>query len=288
MNEEDPAFFAGLKIGIVGMGLMGSSLALALRGKCGRLTGIDPDERVVQYIQEHGFVDSSSTSPADLPSDTDLIILAAPVGAILRLLAELPEVFQGTAVVIDCGSTKQVITEAMQNLPHRFDPIGGHPMCGKEKLGPEQADGSLFRGNPFALVPLQRTTAHALQTAKALVNLLDARPLLIDPSTHDRWVAHTSHLPFLVANALAQVTPEECAPLARSGWRSTARVANTPTSMMMDIIATNRPNILSAVRDLRKQIEKLEEMIEREEDDLLRSELDRGTSQYRSILERGN
>jgi prephenate dehydrogenase len=288
MNEEDPAFFAGLKIGIVGMGLMGSSLALALRGKCGRLTGIDPDPRVVQYIQEHGYVDSSSTSPADLPTDTDLIILAAPVGAILRLLDELPVVFQGTAVVIDCGSTKLAITEAMQGLPHRFDPIGGHPMCGKEKLGPEQADGTLFRDNPFALVPLQRTTAHALQTAEALVDLLGAHPLLLDPDTHDRWVAQTSHLPFLAANALARVTPPECSPLARSGWRSTTRVANTPTSMMMDIIATNRINILSAVRELRQQIEKLEAMIEREEDDLLRSELDRGTSQYRSIFEQGN
>lgn len=287
MTDEDPAFFKEMKVAIWGMGLMGSSLALALRGSCRQVAGIDADPRVVEYILGREIVDRASTDPAEILADADLIVLATPVGTIIRLLQSLPGLKPSPAVVMDLGSTKTDILAAMASLPERFEPIGSHPMCGKEKLGADQADPVLFTGNPFVLVPLERTTDHALQTGQALIEAVGGQMLQLDAATHDAWVACTSHLPYLIANALAYSTPAEAAPLARSGWQSTARVARTSTSMMMDILATNRSNILAALHRCQAALSDIEVMLLAEEYTVLKARLDSGTEQYLTILNQG-
>jgi prephenate dehydrogenase len=237
---------------------MGGSLALALRGRCAALLGIDRDPRVVELALARRVVDRASPDPAEILPAADFVILAAPVDAILALLADLPSLHPAGPVVFDLGSTKRAILQAMQALPPRFDPLGGHPMCGKERGGLENADPGLFTGAPFVLAPLDRTSPEALSLARQLVDAIGARPLTLDAATHDRWTAATSHLPYLLASALVLATPPEALALAGPGFRSSTRVAGSDPAMMLDILFSNPDNLVAALARLRAQLDGLE------------------------------
>jgi prephenate dehydrogenase len=254
----DPDFLSTANIAVLGLGLMGGSLAMALRGQCAALLGVDPNENVLHLALHSGLIDKASPDPAELLPLADIVILAAPVRVILSLLGELPGLHPGSALVLDLGSTKSEIMKAMLELPSRFSPIGGHPICGKEKSGLENAQASLYQGAPFVLTPVPGASSAGAATAERLVEAVGARPFWLDAETHDRWIAYTSHLPYLLALALAQAAPSEAAPLVGPGFRSTSRVAATPASVMLDILATNRLNVLEAVALLRKRLDALE------------------------------
>ena len=257
-----PDFLSNSRVAILGLGLMGGSLALKLRGRCAQLLGCDTDPTTLALARQQNLVDQVSDRPGDILPLSDLVILATPVRAILSLLDELPILHPGSAAVLDLGSTKVQIIERMQALPGRFDPLGGHPMCGKERGGLENADPNLYQSAPFALTPLPRTSLRLRRLAEQLVRLVGARPLWLEAETHDRWVAATSHVPYLVANALAAITPVETRPLVGPGLRSSTRLAPSGWSMMRDILETNRPNILAGLQRFRQQIEDLENRLE--------------------------
>jgi prephenate dehydrogenase len=172
-------------------------------------------------------------------------------------------------VVLDLGSTKVEILRAMAQLPANFDPAGGHPMCGKEQAGLSHADRGLYTGAPFALTALPRTSERARALAEAVARAAGAQPLWLDAETHDKWVATTSHLPYALAALLAGATPVTAAALIGPGWRSSARLAATSAVMMLDIIRTNRANILEALQGYRCRLEKLEALIALEDDEVL-------------------
>ena len=261
LDPQDPVPFTRQRVAIVGLGLMGGSLAMALRGKCAALFGIDPDPETLRLAEQISLVDRASADPAQLLPQADLIVLAAPVRAILTLLQDLPGFHPGNAVVIDLGSTKTQILQAMDSLPGRFDPVGGHPMCGKEKNGLENASPDIYQGARFVLSALPRTSQAARAAAEALVRAAGAQPDWADPLEHDRWVAATSHLPYLVACALALATPAEAAPLVGPGFRSTTRVAASSPRVMLDILRTNRENVLQSSSRMREQLDRLESCI---------------------------
>ncbi len=261
MSDEGPGFFADKHVAIFGLGLMGGSAARVLKGKCRRLTGIDPNPAVVQAALLQKVVDRADVQPGDLLVDVDLVILAAPVNSIVFLLSNLPSYCPNRAMVIDFGSTKKAICEAMRTLPYRFDPVGGHPMSGKETSGLENADPSLFKGAVFALVALDRTSPVARTTAEALVGLLGSHPLWLDAAVHDRHVAATSHLPYLISNALAFCTPVSAAPLTATGFASATRLAGTSPDMMMDVLQTNRDAILASLHQYRDHLAMLENLL---------------------------
>jgi prephenate dehydrogenase len=253
-----PDFLSDCNVAILGLGLMGGSLALKLRGHCRSLSGCDPDPATLALARQWNLADRVSDRPGDILPQADLVILAAPVRVILSILDELASLHPGSAAVLDLGSTKTSILQRMQVLPERFDPLGGHPMCGKERSGLANADAELFRAAPFALTSLARTSPHLRALAEQLVGLVGANPLWLDAETHDRWVAATSHVPYLVANVLAAATPLEARPLVGPGLRSTTRLAPSSWTMMRDILETNRPNVLAGLQGFRKQIEQLE------------------------------
>ncbi|PWH16602.1 MAG: hypothetical protein DDG60_03730 [Anaerolineae bacterium] len=251
---DDGFFLKQSTIAIVGLGLMGGSLALALRGQCACLLGIDSDPSVLELALRQNIVDQAASDPATLLPQADLVILAAPVPAILSLLEDLPDFTPNPCIVLDLGSTKRAILEKMAALPERFDPLGGHPICGKEKLSLANAERTLYYAAPFILTPLPRTTSRARSAAGQLLSVLGAKPLWLDPVEHDHILARTSHLPFLLASVLALATPLECAPLIGPGFRSTARLAGTPSSMMMGILQTNRENLLAALEAVQDEL----------------------------------
>jgi prephenate dehydrogenase len=271
------------RIAIVGLGLMGGSLALALQGRCAALYGVDENPATVELACRRKVVEWASCRPAEILTSADLVVLATPAGAILELLHDLPDLIPGSAVILDLGSTKRQIVAAMTELPPRFDPIGGHPMCGKESSGLENASADLFRSAPFALTALPRTSLAARTLAEQLTLAVGAHPLWIDAVTHDDWTAATSHLPYLLACALAKATPTEAAALVGPGFRSTTRVAATSPRMMLDILRTNTTPILEALGGFRREIDHIETLLRNGDWTDLEDELDQSAEQQRSL-----
>jgi prephenate dehydrogenase len=259
---EDGDFLARSRIAIVGLGLMGGSLALALKGHYAAIYGVDRDPMVVSQAVERKVVQVAAPTPEALLPEVDVIILATPVKAILELLKQLPSLHPGEAIVLDVGSTKVQITQAMLDLPPRFDTVGGHPMCGKEQSGLEYADPHMFEGAAFAFTHLKRTSLRARAFCEQLAQVLGARPIWLDPDLHDHWTAATSHFPYLLANALAASTPPDALPLVGPGFRSTTRLAVSSSAMMRDILATNRENVLTALSAFKQQLGQLERLLD--------------------------
>jgi prephenate dehydrogenase len=237
---------------------MGGSLALALKGKCAELLGLGPRRASLDIALREGFVSRADTDPAAILPQADVIVLASPIPAILELLSRLGELVPQECIVIDLGSSKGDVTRAMSALPERFDPIGGHPICGKEVLSIANADIALYHGAPFVLTPLERTTPRARRCAGQLVAALGARAIWMDAAAHDASIAATSHLPYLLASALVLATPKEAAVLVGPGFRSTSRLAATPQSMMLGVLETNRENVQAALARFRRQLEAVE------------------------------
>jgi prephenate dehydrogenase len=280
----EPYFLSTARVAVLGLGLMGASLAMALKGGCKSLLGVDPDQQVLTLALERGIVSMASADPRRILPQSDLVILAAPVGEILNLIETFPSLHPGPAVVIDLGSTKSRIVEAMAGLPDRFDPIGGHPMCGKESNSIVNADPDLYKDAPFALTRLPRSSTRACRLAEELVHKLGARPVWLDPISHDRFTARTSHFPYIVANLLALITPPNASILVGPGFRSTTRVASTPTSVMLDILMTNRFEILSALADFRLELDLIESYMANLDQVSLKELLEMGASRRQGLL----
>jgi prephenate dehydrogenase len=280
---EPPFALAHCKIAILGLGLMGGSLAMALKGKTATLYGADPDTQAVELALKSKLLDHGSTDPGEVVPQADVVILAAPVSGILSLLADLPRLHPGGPVVMDLGSTKQRIADAMANLPLRFEPVGGHPMCGKEKSGLKNASPELFQNAPFALTLLPRTTSRARALAEQLIEAVGAYPVLVDAQVHDDWTAATSHMPYLLACALANATPQEAAPLVGPGLRSSTRLAGSSSQMMLDILSTNPVQVVGALTRFRKELDLLEELIKHEDWQTLSSTLERAARKQNSL-----
>lgn len=287
METGEDDFLSRATVAIIGLGLMGGSLAMALRGHCARLLGIDLDPQVLDLARQIQLADDLTLHPETLLPQADVVILATPVGSILRLLDSLPAYHPGSAVVMDLGSTKVEICSKMKTLPERFDPIGGHPMCGKENISLNNAEAGLFKDAVFAVSTLSRSSERAKQLALEIIQVIQARPLWIDPHQHDEWVAATSHMPYLLACALALATPLQAAPLAGSGYRSTARLSATPTGMMSDILATNSENILRALHLLRNQIAAMETLLDQKNTKDLNILLEQAGQHHQTIIQKG-
>lgn len=254
IQVEDVFKLANAKIAIVGLGLMGGSLALALRGKCAAIYGVDPDESNISLALNQKIVDFANTNPAKILPFADVVILAAPVPAILTILDDLSDIDPNPCVVFDLGSTKADIANRMASLPGRFDPIGGHPICGKERLTLANADRTLYFAAPFLFTPLPRTSPRAFSVINQVVTAIGAKAEFLSAEEHDRILASTSHLPFLLSSALVLATPANVGPYIGPGFRSSSRLAGTPESMMLGVIMTNRPNILSALEKLQDEL----------------------------------
>jgi prephenate dehydrogenase len=281
---EDGFRLQDSKIAIVGLGLMGGSLALALRGKCAALYGIDVDHATVKLALDKRIVDQADSDPAQLLPQADLVILATPVTAIIDFIQKLPSLIQSPCIVFDLGSTKKDIVQAMAALPQHFDPIGGHPICGKERLGLENADANLYQGAPFVVSALERTSERARSAVTQLISIIEARLIEMPAADHDRALAATSHLPFLLSSALAYSTPQEFGSLIGTGFKSTSRLAGTPAHMTMGILQSNRTNILHAIQAFRNSLDQIESALQNENYVQVELLLNQSRSTYQSLV----
>lgn len=243
------------RVGIVGLGLMGGSLALALRGHVPYLLGVDRQPATRQAALRDGIVDEAVEALTPDAPPVDLLVLATPVRAILDTLTRLPALRPDGCAVLDLGSTKRAVVAAMSALPERFPAIGGHPMCGKETAGLAAAAADLYRGQTFVLCPLPDAPPAAEQLARQLIAAIGARPVVLDAAGHDATVAAVSHLPYLLAGALMRgAADERLWAISASGFRDTARLAGSDPRMMLDILLTNREAVLDALREAETEL----------------------------------
>jgi prephenate dehydrogenase len=274
---------AQARVAIVGLGLMGGSLALALRNRCLEVLGVDRNPLTVSEAVDREVVARASQDVKEILPAASVIILATPVHVIQEYLRKLPDLHPGPALVLDLGSTKVEVTQAMQDLPARFDPVGGHPMCGKEVGGLENAEASIFLGAPFAFTPLTRTSQIGRVFCNELAQAVGAHPLWMDAETHDRWTAATSHFPYLVSNVLAGITPLEAGPMVGPGFRSTTRLGASPPEVMRDILETNSDNILIGMAQFKERLELAENLLVQRDFDALERLLIDGAKQRKSL-----
>jgi len=271
-------------VAIVGLGLMGGSLAMALRGHCKGLFGCDLDVETLDLARRMKLVDAVDSNIEALLPKADLIVLATPVRTILELLITIPEFVKQPTVIMDLGSTKTEIVQAMEGLPHLLEPIGGHPMCGKEKSGLENANRVLFQGAPFAMSALRRTTPRARALAEEMIQVIGARTIWMEAEIHDEWVAATSHLPYLLSVALTSATPLEVSPLVGPSFQSATRMAASSPKMMTDIFLTNQEPVLMAISRCVKKLEKLEKLIRAGDEEQLEDYFEESILHHRRLV----
>jgi len=247
----DPPIFE--KIGIVGLGLIGGSVALAARQLWPASLVIAVDNKdVLETAMRLHAIDVAADDPVVL-AEVDIVILAAPIRQNIELLGELDQHVRQPAVVTDTGSTKRAIVAAARRLPPKFTFIGGHPLGGSAKGGLENARPDLFKGRPWLLTPTG-DNGEAFEKLTAFVKALGAVPRSIDAAAHDRVLAFLSHLPQLTASALMQVVGDAVGQdglaLAGRGLADTTRLASSPSEIWRDIAATNADEIGPALDEL--------------------------------------
>ncbi len=266
-------------VSIVGLGLMGGSLAGALRGRCREVVGLARRPETVAQALAAKLINRGGAELAAGVQAADIVVLATPVRTILRQLAEIGPLLPNGCLLLDLGSTKTQITAAMQKLPAHIQPLGGHPMCGKELAGLAAADPDLYRGNTFILCPLERTSPEALALGQELARAVGAKPLVLSAERQDFLVGTVSHLPYLLACGLvgtadATTSADPAAwEIIAGGFRDTSRVAGSDVTMMTDILLTNQTLVLEAVQTFQGQLEHLAQMVETGDENALKSML---------------
>ncbi|HEY7317856.1 MAG TPA: prephenate dehydrogenase/arogenate dehydrogenase family protein [Candidatus Binatia bacterium] len=269
---------------VVGVGLIGGSLALDARkrGLVGEIIGVGRGEANLRFAKRQGIVDRYVTTEADIPEDTDLLMMATPVQTTVALTKEfLPHLGSG-CVISDVGSVKAEIVRGMEKLlPSTIPFVAGHPIAGGEQWGARAAKADLFLGHRCILTPTKRTDAVALRKIASLWRKVGAKVEMMDPETHDRVLGIISHLPhvlvYALVNALArtQVHGVDLKRYCAGGFKDFTRIAASRPELWRDICLMNRGALGQSLGAYIKNLEQLKRWIEQGKGALLEKEFAR-------------
>jgi len=271
---------------IVGLGLMGGSLALALKGRFKKISGFDTNPETVRIASEQKIVDKICSSFEEGVESADIICLATPVDTIIELLDTLHEVETAKREIFlfDIGSTKVDIIKKMDALPRNFHTVGTHPICGKEKLGLQNADRTLYYGAPFLVSPSKSTDQTILDIIREIVTIIGADLKMIDADFHDQALAIVSHIPFLLSSALVLSTPDTVKEYLGPGFLSSSRLAATNSRMMLPVLLSNRENVLENLEKIVDELNLLISLIAENDVEELRSNLEKVNEIYSRLM----
>ncbi|MGD9376103.1 MAG: prephenate dehydrogenase, partial [Anaerolineae bacterium] len=277
------------EVAIVGLGLMGGSLAAALseRRACRRVVGVARREESITHALSLGIIDAGTLDLQAGVRSADIVILATPVRTILQEIREIGPLLPQGCLLTDLGSTKVEIVRAMQALPPHVQPVGGHPMCGKETSGLGAADARLYDGATYLMTPLPRTRPATVALIEELIQSIGAKPYRIDAERHDLLVGAISHLPYVLSAGLVATVDaleDDIAwTIAASGFRDTSRLAASDETMMVDILLTNRASLQELLALLQVQIAQLEGWLAAEDEARLCAALQKTARRRRSL-----
>jgi len=244
-------------VAIVGVGLIGGSLGLALRRRklAKRVIGIARRESSAKRAVECGTVHRCGTELSSGVAKAEVVVVCTPVESIVPTVKRLAPFTPADVIVTDAGSTKKQIVSELGSSKINRTFIGSHPMAGSEKMGPEFADKNLFDGRTVVLTPTRKTPEDAQQRLQAFWESVGAEVVITTPSMHDQAVAATSHVPHLLASILSAATPVgKWKELIASGWRDTTRIASGDPEIWRQIVSQNREFILNRLLDLEQRL----------------------------------
>jgi len=281
MNGESD--FRIKKVAILGMGLIGGSLALALqqKGLVEEVIGIDRKEENIKIAQAREAIHRGTTDFATGVKEADLVILATPVGAITELVRQITPYLKPGCLLTDVGSTKlKVVREVEAIIPSHLFFVGGHPMTGSDKSGMQAARADIFQGATYLFTPTEKTNLMALEAIKSLISSLGCKIMEMSPDQHDLAVASISHLPHILAVSLVSLVGKlsqentNLPYLAAGGFRDTTRVASSHPIMWRDICLTNKEGILQIIEEFENVLQETKKIILQEDnEEILLNEL---------------
>jgi prephenate dehydrogenase len=279
------------QVGILGLGLIGTSLGLALKrgSDAPRIIGFDLASEQLHQAARQGAIDRSAGALTEVCGESDVLVLATPVRAILSLLPEVAPHLASETLVTDTGGTKgEIVRAAERALGPGNSFVGGHPLAGRLTAGVSQASASLFHGAVYCLTPGPGAQPRAVEAAVELVERVGAQPLFLDPEEHDALLASVSHLPYFASvalvNALAsQSAWSEMASMASGGFRAASSLVDGSPGIWADVAATNRQNVVRQLDALVQRLTGLSRMIADGDEGLL-AELQRAHAAHQRWL----
>ena len=281
-----------MKIGIIGTGLIGGSIALKLKEKnfTNFVYGIDQNEENLNKALELNIIDEKSDFEDGIRK-ADLIIVAIPVDSAKKILPDILDLINENQVVMDVGSTKSGIVNAIKNHPKRKRFVAFHPMWGTENSGPQAATTESFTGKAAVICNSEESDKNALETVEQLIQNLEMHPIYMHADAHDVHTAYISHISHITSYALANTVLEKereedrIFQLASSGFSSTVRLAKSHPEMWVPIFRQNKENVLDVLNEHISQLRKFKSALEKENFDYL-EELIRNANKIRGILDK--
>lgn len=271
------------KVAIVGTGLIGGSIGLAIRNKhlAEEVIGISRRRKSIRYALRKGAIDRGSQD-LKIIRGCDAVILAMPVETIIKMAPAISKLISRDCLLTDVGSTKAEIVRTLSGIFSNF--IGSHPLAGSEKTGVLQAHQDMFEGSLCILTPTARTSSLVLKRIKALWQRLGAKTVLLTPESHDKILSLVSHLPHVAAFALMNIIPTDCLMYAANGLKDTTRIARSDSELWAQIFLSNRKNMLRSIELFEAQLSRIKSAVKRK-DKLLLKEILEQARKRRECLE---
>jgi len=267
-----------MKLGIIGLGLIGGSLGLALRSRHHFVIGISRQEQTCHIAEQKGIVDKASMELSAV-MQAEVVFICTPLGSIVPLVEQLQPLLSPETILTDVGSVKTPIVEAVTPLWSNF--IGGHPMAGTAQQGIHAVQSELFAGTPYVLTPTADTPLAAQETVSQLVASLNTEVTICSPQVHDQAVAWISHLPVFVSSALIAACDKETSEvrhvaqiLASSGFRDTSRVGGGNPELGQMMAQYNKQALLRSLQIYREQVDEMITAIEQDNWDQVMAHLE--------------
>lgn len=270
------------KVAIVGIGLIGGSIALALKKytEVKRIIGVSRTSKTISLARKMRVIDVGTKNLKEAVSDADIIFICTPVSIIAKMIREICPFMKKGAIITDTGSTKaKIVSQVEKFIPKEASFIGSHPMAGSELSGVEAANADLFQNAYWILTPTPQTNMEAFQCLHNLLVKLGSHIIAIDPQRHDLIVSVVSHLPHVVSSALMNYAKEKSSRaenlllLAAGGFRDVTRIAAASPELWLDICFENREILEEAIAGFREELGELSKLIREKDREGLRRRL---------------
>jgi prephenate dehydrogenase len=272
----------GKNICIIGLGLIGGSIGMAVKKKgIARVFGLTRDKEKAALAHRLKAADYATTTVKGVIEDADIIFVCYPIHLIVPQIKKIVRFVRPGTIITDVGSSKEfIVKEAEKLMPRGVYFVGGHPMAGKETTGLEEADAELFKGKTYVLTKTPKTNAKALNDLKIIISKLGAKVKVMGPADHDEAVALISHMPIAVAASLVEALADsgrlcdEAMELAASGFQDATRIASGDPQMGTDMFITNKAGILTSLSKFKKALVGIERLIKQGSAEQIRYRLD--------------
>lgn len=265
-----------MKIGIVGLGLIGASIALSLKDKVDLIVGLDKDEEVLQIAIDRKIIDKGGTEAKAVLSDVDVVILALYPKAIIDFTLKNKELWQSNQLLFDVAGLKTKVVEKIQKELKAGEFIGAHPMAGREIKGIEGAREELFLGSNFIITPTDKNTKENIEKVKKIALLLGVKNIYeMTPREHDRLIAYTSHLPHILALSLVDAYEENSEKIVGRSFLDATRVADINEKLWVELFLANKEPLAHKLEEIIEELNDFKKLIEDENEPLLTKKIER-------------